>query len=195
MKIKQQKQIEKFLKEEFGNDKGMAVFNIQEMILGELIENISGKSKNQKKTLIQTILPRIALYKSMLKDGVSDEEVYQHMQKYMIDIVAKQKHLSTVKMEKVPGFYSIYSNIFLRVVRTTDLWESVQKHGKNYFDVTMKKCLWHTACVENDCEELCCLFCDVDNITYGGLKKIGFSRTKTLGYGGDCCDFHFYKKI
>lgn len=195
MRIKQQKQIEKFLKEEFGNDKGTAVFNIQEMILGELIENISGKSKNQKKTLIQTILPRIALYKSMLKDGVSDEEVYQHMQKYMIDIVAKQKHLSTVKMEKVPGFYSIYSNIFLRVVRTTDLWESVQKHGKNYFDVTMKKCLWHTACVENDCEELCCLFYDVDNITYGGLKKIGFSRTKTLGYGGDCCDFHFYKKI
>ena len=195
MKIKQQKQIEKFLKEEFGKDKGTAVFNIQEMILGELIENISGKSKNQKKTLIQPILPRIALYKSMLKDGVSDEEVYQHMQKYMIDIVAKQKHLSTVKMEKVPGFYSIYSNIFLRVVRTTDLWESVQKHGKNYFDVTMKKCLWHTACVENDCEELCCLFCDVDNITYGGLKKIGFSRTKTLGYGGDCCDFHFYKKI
>ena len=35
------------------------------------------------------------------------------------------------------------------------------------------------------------LFCDVDDVTYGGLNKIGFSRTKTLGYGGDCCDFHF----
>ena len=58
----------------------------------------------------------------------------------------------------------------------------------------MKKCLWNTACVENDCEELCSLFCDVDDITYGGLKKIVFKRTKTLGYGGDCCDFHFYKK-
>ena len=30
-------------------------------------------------------------------------------------------------------------------------------------------------------------------MTYVGLKKIGFTRTKTLGYGGDCCDFHFYK--
>lgn len=56
----------------------------------------------------------------------------------------------------------------------------------------MKKCLWHTACAENGCEELCPLFCDVDDITYGGLKKIGFKRTKTLGYGGNCCDFHFY---
>ena len=116
------------------------------------------------------------------------------MQKYMIDIVAKQKHLSMVKMEKVPCFYFLYSNIFLKVVRKTDLWESTQKHGKAYFDVTMKKCLWHTACVENDCAELCHLFCDVDNVTYGNLKKLGFSRTKTLGYGGDCCDFHFYRK-
>ena len=26
--------------------------------------------------------------------------------------------------------------------------------------------------------------CDVDNVTYGELKKIGFKRTKTLGYDG-----------
>ena len=88
----------------------------------------------------------------------------------------------------------VYSNIFLRVVRRTTLWDSEQAHGKDYFDVTMKKCLWHTACLENGCEKLCPLFCDVDNVTYGGLKKLDFSRTKTLGYGGDCCDFHFFRK-
>lgn len=195
MKIKQQKQIKQFLSEEFGNDKGTEIFEGQEKELNELIKNITGKSKNQKKTLIQTILPRIALYKAMIKNGLPDENIYQHMQKYMIDIVAKQKHLATSKMEIILGFYSIYSNVFLKIVRRSDLWESTQNSGKNYFDVTMKKCLWHTACVENGCEKLCHLFCDVDNVTYGGLKKIGFSRTKTLGYGGDCCDFHFYKKV
>ena len=194
MKIEQQNQIKEFLNEEVGVDKGQEVFNKQEMILAEIIKNIKDKSENQRKTLIQIILPRIALYKAMLQDGLSNEEVYQHMQKYMMDIVAKQKHLSMVKMEKVPCFYFLHSNIFLKVVRKTDLWESTQKHGKDYFDVTMKKCLWHTACVENDCAELCHFFCDVDNVTYGNLKKLGFSRTKTLGYGGDCCDFHFYRK-
>ena len=194
MKIKQQKQIKEFLNVEFGTDKGITLFDTQEIILNELIKNIKDKSENQRKTLIQTILPRIALYKAMLKEGFSEDEVYKYMQKYMIDIVATKKHSSTAKMEKVPGFYSIYSNIFLKIMRTTDLQESTQKHGKDYFDVTIKKCLWHTACVENDCAELCRLFCDVDDVTYGGLKKLGFSRTKTLGYGGDCCDFHFYKK-
>ena len=194
MQIKQQKQIKIFLNEEFGTTKGQALFEKQEMIVNEIIKNIREKSENQRKTLIQTILPRIALYKAMLKEDLSSDDVYKHMQKYMMDVVARQKHLSMVKMEKFPFFYSLYSNIFLRVVRKTDLWESEQDHGENYFDVTMKKCLWHTACVENDCEELCHLFCDVDNVTYGDLRKLGFSRTKTLGYGGDCCDFHFYKK-
>ena len=194
MKIKQQDQIKEFLNEKFGTDKAAALFNTQEIILNELIKNIKDKSENQKKMLTQTILPRIALYKAMLKEGFLEDDVYKYMQKYMLDIVAIKKHSSTAKMEKVPGFYSIYSNIFLKIMRTTDLQESTQKHGKDYFDVTIKKCLWHTACVENGCAELCRLFCDVDNVTYGGLKKIGFSRTKTLGYGGDCCDFHFYKK-
>ena len=194
MNIKQQKQVKAFLIEEFGEDKGKSIFNNQEKILDEIIKNIKDKSENQKKTLIQTILPRIALYNAILKEEMTEEDVYQHMQKYMIDIVGKQKHLSMMKMEKIPGFYLLYSKIFLKVVHNTDLWESEQKHDKNSFDVTMKKCLWHTACVENDCEKLCHLFCDVDNVTYGGLKKLGFKRTKTLGYGEDCCDFHFYKK-
>lgn len=194
MNIKQQKQIKAFLTEKFGNDKEKNLFNKQEIILNELIKNIKDKSENQMKVLVQTILPRIALYKVLAKDGFSEEDAYKYMQKYMIDKVATKKHSSTAKMEIIPGFYSIYSNIFLKIMRRTDLQESVQNYGKDYFDVTIKKCLWHTACVENGCEKLCRLFCDVDDVTYGGLRKIGFTRTKTLGYGGDCCDFHFYKK-
>lgn len=194
MNIKQQKQIKIFLIEEFGANNGNELFNKQEIILNELIKNTKDKSKNQIKTLIQTILPRIALYKALLKNDFSEEDVYKYMRKYMIDKVAIKKHSSTAKMELIPGFYSIYSKIFLKIMRTTDLQESVQKHDKDYYDVTIKRCLWHTACIENGCADLCRLFCDVDDVTYGGLKKIGFTRTKTLGYGGDCCDFHFYKK-
>lgn len=194
MKIKQQKQIKVFLSEEFGKDRGNDLFDRQEKALNTLIENTQNKSENQMKTLTQTILPRIALYKTLLKDGLSEDEVYKYMRKYMLEKVAAKKHASTAKMELVPGFYRIYSHIFLKIMRTTDLQESIQSRGRDYYDITIKKCLWHTACVENDCADLCRLFCDVDDVTYGGLKKIGFSRTKTLGYGGDCCDFHFFRK-
>lgn len=193
MNIKQQKQIKAYLVEEFGKDQGDTLYDKQEKVLFTLIENTKNKTKNQMKTLTQTILPRIALYKTLAEAGFSKEDIYKYMRKYMLDIVAAKKHASTAKMEVVPGFYTIYSSIFLKIMRTTDLQESVQKHGKDYYDVAITKCLWHTACVENGCAELCSLFCDVDDVTYGGLKKIGFTRTKTLGYGGDCCDFHFFK--
>lgn len=194
MKIKQQKQIKKFLFEEFGKEKETVVFEKQNEVLKELITNTKNKSKNQMKTLTNTILPRIALYKVLQKEDLPKDEVTNYMRKYMIEKIAQKKHSSTAKMEIVPGFYSIYSKVFLKIMRTTDLQKSEQKCGKGFFDVTIKKCLWHTACIENDCPELCRLFCDVDNVTYGGLKKIGFIRTQTLGYDGKCCDFHFYKK-
>lgn len=194
MKIKQQKQIKKFLFEEFGKEKGTVVFEKQNEVLKELITNTKNKSKNQMKTLTNIILPRIALYKVLQKEDLPKDEVTNYMRKYMIEKIAQKKHSSTAKMEIVPGFYSIYSKVFLKIMRTTDLQKSEQKCGKGFFDVTIKKCLWHTACIENDCPELCRLFCDVDNVTHGGLKKIGFIRTQTLGYDGKCCDFHFYKK-
>lgn len=57
MKIKQQKQIKTFLIEEFGKDRGSALFDEQEKALNTIIKNTKNKSKNQMKTLISTILP------------------------------------------------------------------------------------------------------------------------------------------
>lgn len=88
MKIKQQKQIKSFLIEEFGMDKGKVLFNKQEIILNELIENTINKSKNQMKTLVQTIFPRIALYKVMSKDGFSKEDVYHFTAIYFLKLCA-----------------------------------------------------------------------------------------------------------
>ena len=194
MKIKQQKIIKNFLFSELDTEVAQKIFDEQNNILDKIFLNAFNKTKNQLKTLKNTILPRIALYKALNNYGFSMEDSNNHMKNYMLNYIAKSKHNSMVKMEKVPGFYSLYSKIFLKIMRKTDLQQSKQKHNAKSFDVTITKCLWHQACVENECHELCRLFCDVDNITYGELNKIGFTRTQTLGYGGDCCDFHFFKK-
>lgn len=194
MKIKQQKIIKNFLFSELDTEVAQKIFDEQNNILDKIILNAFNKTKNQLKTLKNTILPGIALYKALNNYGFSMEDSNNHMKNYMLNYIAKSKHNSMVKMEKVPGFYSLYSKIFLKIMRKTDLQQSKQKHDAKSFDVTITKCLWHQACVENECPELCRLFCDVDNITYGELNKIGFTRTQTLGYGGDCCDFHFFKK-
>lgn len=169
------------------------MFGAQDKMLGALIANTKNKSVSQMKTLTRTILPRVALYKALFGDGIPEADADAYVQKYMPEKVAAKKHKSVAGMEIVPGFYALYSKIFLRIMQT-DLQESTQSHDKKSFDVTITKCLWHTACVENGCAELCRLFCAVDDVTYGGLRKIGFTRTRTIGNGDDCCDFHFFRK-
>lgn len=126
MKIKQQKQIKAFLEKEFGKTKGNSLLEEQKQILGILIENIKNKSKKQKKTLVQTILPGIAIYKALVQENIPEEEAYACMQKYMFGTVGENMHASMRKMELVPGFYTLYSHIFLKVMQDTDLQESVQ---------------------------------------------------------------------
>ena len=193
MSIKQQRSISEFLQTEYPHAKAEEIFNKQVSLLNKMLESVKYEAGSRFKTLEQTILPRIALYK-VLEEYAGDEERINIMRRYMIDIVATKKHASTARMEAVPGFFYIYRAIFLKIMRTTTLQRSTQVKGKGYYDITITKCLWHDACVRFECPELCPLFCDVDDVTYGGLRKIGFSRTKTLGYDGDCCDFHFYQK-
>ncbi|MGN0666887.1 MAG: L-2-amino-thiazoline-4-carboxylic acid hydrolase [Huintestinicola sp.] len=192
--MKQQKQIHNWLVKELGKTSGERIADSQKQFYQRCVSSTSGKSKSQMKTLRDTVLPRIALYKALQNDAEYADRAYEIIRKYMIEVVGRQKHDSTSKMEIVPGFYEIYSRVFLNIMKTTDLQKSTQSVGNDHYDITITNCLWNNACVENGCPELCRAFCEVDDITYGGLKKLGFTRTQTLGMGGCCCDFHFYKK-
>ena len=191
--MSQQNQIHNWIRKNIQDD-SERIINSQLSIYENCVSSLSGKTPNQYKTLTKTILPRIALYKALKADGKLSSDAYGLTCKYMIEVVGAKKHKSTKLIEIFPGFYRIYSKTFLRIMRETDLQKSTQKEGKNYYDITITDCFWYNACKAFGCPELCPAFCDVDDITYGNLRKLGFTRTKTLGKGGDCCDFHFYRK-
>ena len=189
----QQKQIRKWLKTVIPND-AERISNVQATIYTDCVSSLSGTTPNQYKTLTKTILPRVALYKALLADETLSGSAYELTHKYMIEVIGMQKFKSTKVLEIIPGFYRIYSGSFLKIMRTTDLQKSTQEEGKDYYNITINDCLWYNACKQFGCPELCPAFCDVDDVTYGHLRKLGFTRTQTLGKGGECCDFHFYRK-
>lgn len=194
MKLKQPAGIQPFLIEEFGAEKGSALFSKQEETLRELIDRQKNKSKTQMKTLAGTILPSVALYQTLLQDCGDRDAAMERMARYQLGKAAQENHAFTARVERIPGFFALYSSIFRRIVRGADLWQSTQSHDRDHFNVTITKCLWHDTCVDCGCPELCRLFCESDNVNYGGLRKMGFTRNTTIGCGGDCCDFHFYRK-
>lgn len=189
----QQKQIRKWLKKEIPGDADR-VFTNQSTLYSSCVALLKDKTPNQYKTLTKTILPRVALYKTLKEDEKFSAYAYEITRKYMVEVIGMQKHKSTRALEIIPGFYRIYSRSFLKIMRTTDLQKSTQEEGRDYYKIMISDCLWYNACKEFGCPELCPAFCDVDDITYGDLRKIGFTRTQTLGKGGECCDFHFFRK-
>jgi len=189
----QQKQIRKWLKKEIPGDADR-VFTTQSTLYSSCVALLKDKTPNQYKTLTKTILPRVALYKTLKEDEKFSAYAYEITHKYMVEVIGMQKHKSTRALEIIPGFYRIYSRSFLKIMRTTDLQKSTQEEGRDYYKIMISDCLWYNACKEFGCPELCPAFCDVDDITYGDLRKIGFTRTQTLGKGGECCDFHFFRK-
>ena len=54
----------------------------------------------------------------------------------------------------------------------------------------MLACPYQDTCVKYGCPEIVAGFCRADDEAYGHMHpKLKWGRTKTLGQGGDCCDF------
>ncbi len=58
-------------------------------------------------------------------------------------------------------------------------------------DVT--SCPYNRYLTQLGCPEITKLFCENDDRMYGDLPGLDFIRTKTIGKGGDCCDFYMRK--
>lgn len=73
MKIRQQKDIKKFLEGEFSPCVASEIYGKQSDLLFEMLNKLKEPDKSRHKTLAQTILPRIALYK-VLQESLPETE-------------------------------------------------------------------------------------------------------------------------
>ena len=78
--MKQQKLIQKFIKDELLDQK---IFLLQNEILLDIIKNTKNKTPNQIKMLNNTILPRITLYKA-LNEFYNQDESYASCHKHLV---------------------------------------------------------------------------------------------------------------
>ena len=82
---------------------------------------------------------------------------------------------------------SIRAQDALQVVIDTANWIRTEQE-EMCFD--MLACPYQDTCVKYGCPEIVAGFCRADDEAYGHMHpKLKWGRTKTLGQGGDCCDF------
>lgn len=112
MKIKQQKIIKNFLFSELDTEVAQKIFDEQNNILDKIILNTFNKTKNQLKTLKNTILPRIALYKALNNYGFSMEDSNNHMKNLCLIILLNLNTTQWLKWKKFLAFTHYIARYF-----------------------------------------------------------------------------------
>ena len=149
--------------------------------------------KEKKEHLERQILPGIAAYE-VLQTIMLKEEALQTVHGY-VEQRARRMHRYLAPMLRLPGLYRLVPGIFVKSTRTlfgpaAGFAATELKTDQGTWRIDMTRCPYHDTCVEYGCPELCPCFCDSDDISYVGLHpRLIWHRTKTLGRGGDCCDF------
>lgn len=187
--------IHEFVISEYGPEVGTLINDRQQKIFQAVCNDTRNKSANQMNTLVNTILPRIALYRALIEMHYEKTEAYSKVKKYLDEIVGRQMNDQLKSAEKIPGFFALFRNKMYKEVTSSDNWDvEVIENTKTAIRYNIKRCLWFDACKENGCAELCQIFCDVDHIIYGNMNKVSFTRNGTIGKGQAYCDFCYRRK-
>ncbi len=188
--------LQDYVLKKYGDKDGKNINDHQKTNYDLIVLKIENKSENQIRTLKDTILPHVALYKALQELNYSQDDALLAVKEYLDNYVGKGMNETLKRMEIIPGFFTIFRKIMYKIVYGNDNWDSeILENSKNKIAYTVKKCLWFEACKENDCIELCKVFCDTDHIIYGNLKKVAFTRKGTIGNGSEYCDFCYSKKV
>ena len=140
------------------------------------------------------IYPGIAMFRALTNTGVERERAAE-MFRYFYRRRAEKPAAAIRKLLKVPGLYMLMPRIFHSVMKKS-FGESAGFQAiyydtpKNEFRADMIACPYLELCRKYECPEIVPAFCETDDIAYGNMHpRVLWGRTKTLGKGGNRCDF------
>lgn len=163
----------------------------------ELIVDNQNASKELMRHLEQ-ILPSIAFYEALLEKEGSQEMALSAFEKWCFIEIEKMAKWIPIVM-KIPGLYKLVPRVMKsmldKIFGHAAGFDYIEKEIENGFAADMTVCPYVETCKKYGCPELAQMFCKSDDICYGNMHpKLVWGRTKTLGTGGDCCDFSLWIK-
>ena len=174
-------------------DRAQALTDAFHRRLEQLRAENAGESKEKLRHLESQIMPGVAAYET-LQSVMPKEEAFKTVHGY-VEKKAWRMRRAILKLMRLPGLWRLVPALFAKGTRkifgeTAGFAARELQTGGGVWRIDMIKCPYHDACVRYGCPELCPCFCDSDDITYDNMHpRLRWRRTKTLGRGGDCCDF------
>ena len=139
------------------------------------------------------ILPGLSIYKALLEENHDQQKVFSE-----VDILFRAAFFTTM-MQRI-RLLNHLPNPFLIVrpalkLMTRDEYmpgaQAIVEDSADCFAVNVYRCFILDTLAEHHASELTVSFCSTDDWLAEVMPKISRERTKTLGRGGDCCDFRW----
>jgi len=196
MRVKNQylKEIVPRLKEKYGAEKADTIIGEAWKSYEAILAENAGEPEAYDMHTKERIYPAIACFQAMIVSDIKKQEAIDFLHDYYLWRAAG-KARALKKLMKIPGLYKIIPRLFSKLTPKMfgeaagfrSVW-----HNDPEWDLRfdMVKCPYLDKCAAYGCPELCESYCDADDVCYGDMHpKVVWGRTKTLGKGGDCCDF------
>lgn len=144
------------------------------------------------------IFPFAAMYLS-IKESAGEEIAFDILERFCIHRCEGLNKMLSGLM-RIPGMAGLFISIWDPMTKkmfgsasgfTNRFYNSPK--GEYRMDVT--SCPYNRYLTLLGCREITKLFCENDDRMYGNLPGVEFIRTKTIGKGGDCCDFYMRKSV
>ena len=151
-------------------------------------------SKELRSHSYKRIYPGIAVYEAMRAEDISQEKAVWYIREYFQRLAAKRVPFFQ-RAIKTFGLARKFPHLFMAGVKKSCqpnagfVYELPESHG-NEARLNIVRCPYFEICKRYGCPEITSAYCDSDDAGYGNLHpNLIWGRTKTIGHGGDCCDF------
>lgn len=154
----------------------------------------SSDSKELRSHSYKRIYPGIAVYEAMRAEDISQEKAVWYIREYFQRLATKRVPFFQ-RVIKTFGLARKFPHLFMAGVKKSCqpnagfVYELPESHD-NEARLNIVRCPYFEICKRYGCPEITSAYCDSDDAGYGNLHpQLIWGRTKTIGHGGDCCDF------
>ena len=182
------------LEDRYGSEKAKAIMRRALARYDELLEENKDEPKAYHLHTRERIYPSIAVFDALLGEGIDRTEAADFVVGYYTWRAGSIARVVKA-LFKVPGLYRVVPRFFSAIAQKSfgpqaGFASEGAYLAKDEVRFNMVRCPYLDLCVRYGCPEIVRGFCDADDVCYADMHpRISWERTKTLGYGQDCCDF------
>jgi hypothetical protein len=160
-----------------------------------LLKSLSCKNKMLYKHLVNSILPAVAIYRILEKNGFNKDKTINIIREsvFYADRIMKEFFQ---KIGKMPFFFSLFRIMCknsLKYVFGKPGWDMRWLTDNSYeIKWNCHSCFYNDEFRKYGVQDLLIIFCASDDFVYGNIPNIKWERKNTIGFGSEICDFRFY---